>query len=149
MAALTTRRVRTYEKFSSRELVGKAEAVFEGGIACFDTSTGLVAKAFASATLIPIGTYARSQTTASGGTVLIKLFKEHVAHWYDNGAGGEAVVAGTVGGLCYLRDDHTVGVDDDTNTLSVAGRVWAIDTTLGVLVEPHETAGDRLGGLDA
>lgn len=99
--------------------------------------------------MVPIGTFTEDKLVGSGGTVIVQLFRELEANWFTNASGGDAVAAANLGGLCYLRDDQTVGVDDDTNTLSVAGRVWKIDTAKGVLVEFRQTAGDRLGGLDA
>lgn len=156
MTALAAARYNIPVKFSDIDLAGKNEQVFRGGIACFDTSTGLVAKAFASTTLHPIGLFDPvrpgtdgSVTTPSGGTVHVKLFREVSAFWFSNATAGDAVVASNVGGLCYLLDDQTVQNNDATNTLSVAGRVWAIDSIKGVLVEPIFTAGDaHLTGLD-
>jgi hypothetical protein len=149
MAALTQKRMSRSVKFSDVELAAKNEAVFQGGIACFDTSTGLVAKAFVSTTLIPIGLFAEDSAAAASKVVPVKLFREVEAVWMPNAGGGEAVVAANIGGLCYLRDDNTVGVDDDTNTLSVFGRVWKLDTNRGVLVEPLYTAGEgTVSGLD-
>lgn len=142
MTALAAKRVVRPVKFSSKLLKGKTEQVYRGGIACFDTSTGLVAKAFVSTTLMPIGRYAEDQNTASGGSVLVELFKEVVAHWYANDG---TVVAGTVGSLCYLVDDQTVANADATNTRSVAGRVWEIDSVKGVLVEFVQDPGSNTG----
>lgn len=147
--ALTKSRALKIVRATQIELAGKNEAVFKGGIACFDTSTGLVAKGFASTTLIPIGTYAEDSAAAAGKTVLINLFRELHALWMPNAAGGDAVAAANIGGLAYLRDDNTVGADDDTNTLSVLGRIWKVDAVKGVLVEPLHSAGDAtVSGLD-
>jgi hypothetical protein len=52
-------------------------------------------------------------------------------HWWDNASGGAAVTG--LFSLCYMLDDHTVTNASSGN--SVAGRVWAIDTTKGVLVQ--------------
>jgi hypothetical protein len=149
VTALAASRAKSYETVSSIELVSTAETVWKGGIACFDTSTGLVKKGVASTTLLPIGYYTEDKVVASGGTVLIELFKEIRIQWFANASGGDAVVASTIGGLCYILDDQTVAVDDETNARSVAGRVWKLDAVKGVCVEMHTTAGDRLGGLDA
>ena len=130
------------------ELASKQEAVFKSGIACFDTSTGLVAKAFVSVNLKPIGWFADSKdnSAVTSPTVVVELFREVTAVWLKNDG---TVVAGTIGNLCYFIDDQTVSNTDNTNTRSVAGRVWAIDSTLGVLVQMTVPNGDRLGGLDA
>ena len=147
--ALTSSRAVKIVRAKSLELPAKNEAVFKGGVACWDTSTGLVAKGFASTTLFPIGLYAEDRAAVANGTVLVELFRELVAVWMPNAAGAEAILAANLGGLAYLRDDNTVGVDDDTNTLSVFGRVWRLHATKGVLVEPIQTAGDAtVSGLD-
>jgi hypothetical protein len=153
MSALANKRITKLRKFSTLELPGKAEQVFQGGIACWDTSTGLVAKAFVSTTLHPIGYFTPSSpaadgsvTTPASGTVEVTLFREIEAAWFNNDG---TVVAGTLGNLCYLLDDQTVSNTDNTNTRSAFGRVWAIDTVRGVLVEPLLTAGaPLLTGLD-
>jgi hypothetical protein len=145
MTALAASRRTTVEVVNSVELKGKTEQVWKGGTACLDASTGLVAKAFASTTLIPIGTFADDQNTSAGGTVTVKLFKELRCIWRVNDG---TVVAGTIGNLCYLVDDQTVANSDATNTLSVAGRVLKIDSIRGVLVAPLEFGNAHLTGLD-
>lgn len=147
--ALTKTRPNRVVVFSQKELAAKNEEVFQGGLACFDTSTGLVAKGFASTTLIPIGTFDSDSAAAAGKRVIVNLFRETKAIWMVNAGGGDAVVATDIGGLAYIRDDNTVGRDDDTNTLSVMGRVWDVDSVKGVLVEPLHSAGDAtISGLD-
>lgn len=149
MAALAKSRMMRFKKYTNLLLDAKNEAVFKGGVACFDTSTGLVAKAFVSTTLIPIGTFNDDSAAAAGKKVIVNLFREIEAAWFVND-GGAAVVAADIGGLAYLLDDQTVSNTDATNTKSVLGRVWAIDTVKGVLVEPLDTAGQRVeSGLDA
>lgn len=149
MTALAASRGKTVTVLNTVTLPGKTEQVYKGGIACWDTSTGLVAKAFVSVNLVPIGYYVQDQLTAASGTVTIELFHEVRGVWFTNATAGDAVVAATLGGLVYLLDDQTVAQNDATNTRSVFGRCWKIDPNMGVFVEPHTTAGDRLGGLDA
>lgn len=148
MALTSSRGVRP-KKFSSMDLASTNEQVWKGGLACIDRTTGFVKKGAASVSLIPIGFYADDKLVTGNAKVTIDLFHEVWAQWMVNRAAGEAVVAGSVGGLCYIFDDNTVGVDDDTNTLSVAGSVWAVDAVKGVLVEFRATNDSRLGGLDA
>lgn len=156
MTALANKRISKPRKFTDIDLPGKAEQVFQGGIACWDTSTGLVAKAFVSTTLHPIGVFdpvapgtSGDVTTPSGGLVHVKLFREVTAFWFNNATAGDAIAAADLGGICYLLDDQTVAQNDATNTRSAAGRIWAIDTIKGVLVEPIQTSGDaHLTGLD-
>ena len=148
MTALTSKRASRTKSFTTIELAHAAEQVYQGGIACFDTSTGKVTKAKASTTLHPIGLYVEDQLAADGDLVLVRLFEEVHAIWRAND-GTDTVVAGDVGGLCYLVDDQTVANADATNTRSVAGRVWAIDSAKGVLVEFRDTGAARAEtGLD-
>lgn len=75
---------------------------------------------------------------ASTTPILVRLPDELNCEWCDNSAGNPVVAAGLFG-LCYVDSDHSVssaasgpaGVPN-----SVAGRVWAIDSQLGVLVQP-------------
>lgn len=136
MAALTSKKAVRTVKFKTIELVGKVEQVYQGGRACFDTSTGLVAKAFVSTTLVPIGVYAEDQLTTSGQTVLIDLDKEVTARWFPNYA-TDPVVAADIGKDCYMFNDQEVAKTSGSSARSVAGRVWKIDSVKGVLVETH------------
>ena len=144
--ALTKRRAIKPVAFTSIELPGTAQQVYQGGVACWDTSTNLVAKGAASTTMIPIGTFAEDKLVGAGGTVLVDLFEEVRATWMKNSVANACDVPGV---LCYLEDDETVRKTDNTNANSVAGRIWRIDATKGVLVQFRAANGDRLGGLDA
>jgi hypothetical protein len=148
VAALTQRRVSKFKTFSTIELPATPQQVYQGGVACWDTSTGLVAKATASTTMIPIGKFVESKLISSGETVVIELFRELRCEWFANSA-VNPVVDAALGSLVYLEDDQTVRRTDNANTCSVAGRAWKLDPRNGVLVEMRRTAGDRLGGLDA
>jgi hypothetical protein len=144
--ALTKRRAVRPTKFINVELPGTAQQVYQGGLACWDTSTNLVAKGAASTTMVPIGTFAEDKLVASGGTVLIDLFDEVCATWMKNSAANACDVVGV---YCYIEDDDTVRKTDNSNANSVAGRIWKIDASKGVLVQFRAPNGDRLGGLDA
>jgi hypothetical protein len=148
MAALSSKRV--YRPFRAKT-IGLActnQQVYQGGIACFDTSTGLVAKAAASTTMIPIGVFTEDKLVTGNAEVVIELFRELEAAWFTNSAAAACVTA-NIGSLVYLEDDQTIRNTDNANANSVAGRLWKIDTTKGVLVEFRQTGSDRLGGLDA
>ncbi len=152
MAALTGKRALRTVKASHLELDATASQTYhQGALVGFDTATGLVDLGAASTTLIPIGTVAESKTLdGSGGKINVKLFREMSAIWMVNAGGGDAVVAGDIGGIAYVLDDQTVANNDATNTRSVMGRIWKLDSTKGVLVEPMQTAADQPGetGLD-
>lgn len=81
-----------------------------------------------------IGLFVRKvDASAADKTVSVDLGREVLGHWYANHTGGDAVLSTDVGRLCYHLDDDTVTITP-TNR-SVAGRVWAVSSTKGVLVE--------------
>jgi len=114
-----------------------AETGEKGELVCLDTSTGLLAMGAAgSATLRPLGVLDNGDgiTTGDGTTnVRIRLFKEKRLWWFDNDTGGTPVVAADIGSDCYVFDKRTVTGDSVGN--SVAGKVWALNTLYGVLIE--------------
>lgn len=135
MTALSAQRANPPFIAASIRLFGKAEQVYKGGRAYFDTSTGLVAKGFLSANLTPIGKYVDTQLTPSGGYVDIELDYEMRAFWQFNSDSTDQVTQQQVGSLCYCVDDQTVAKTSAGGTRSVAGRVWKVDDLRGVLVE--------------
>jgi len=137
MAALTTKRMTRSDAFRTISLPLAAQAVFQGGIACYDTSAyGSVKKgASGSQTLVKIGEFAENADNTAAGSprVLVKLDKELFGQWYDNATGAAAVTAAAIFNLAYILDDHTVTITAGTN--SCAGRIWDVDAIKGVLVE--------------
>jgi hypothetical protein len=136
MSALGQARSPVEVKFKTVPLPLKTVLVaWSGGMACIDSADNTVKPGVSgNATLTRIGNFAESldnSANTASANVLVKLDKELVAQWYDNATGAAAVV-----GLftnAYILDDHTVQVTAGGN--SIAGRVWAIDATKGVLVE--------------
>ena len=133
--ALTKMRMTKVVKSTGMALLSTAEQVYQGGLACFDTSTGLVKKGAASTTLIPIGHYREDQLVASGGTANVEFFRELNAMWFLNSASTDAIAQTEVGSNVYVVDDQTVAKTSNSNARSIAGRVWKVDATKGVLVE--------------
>jgi hypothetical protein len=139
MAALTDKRMTRETRFKNKAFpLDASTKVFQGGIACGDTATGLVTKAQAATGLLKIGEFAESVDNSSGAagalSVLVSLDREVIARWYDNDT-GTPVAAANVFSDCYLLDDHTVTATSAGH--SVAGRVWAVDSVKGVLVESY------------
>lgn len=137
MAAQTAKRIVRPVQFKTKELPATAATYFQGSTVCFDTSVGRIVKAAASTTLLPIGYSTEDKVIATNGDLLhVTLYREVHAFWFVNLAAAP-VLAANLGQLCYLADDQSVRVDDNTNANSVAGRVWALDSVRGVLVEPR------------
>ncbi len=136
MSALTQARSDVVVRFKSVPLpLAAALTAYTGGMACIDIVAGSCKPGVAAnANLVRVGSFAESIDNSAGtGTaaVMVKLDKELVGQWYENATGAAAVV--TLFTNAYILDDHTVTVTSGSN--SIAGRVWAIDTVKGVLVE--------------
>jgi hypothetical protein len=63
----------------------------------------------------------------------VDMLEELTLTWYANATSGDAVLSDDVGETCYFIDDQTVTVTSSGNP--VAGRIWAVDSVKGVLVE--------------
>lgn len=140
MANQTSKRNVRHVKFTTKDLPASAATYYQGSLICWDTSVGRVVKGAASTTLRPIGVAAEDKVIGSNGDPLsVNLFREVTAYWFAN-LGAAPVLAANRGQLCFIADDQSVRVDDNTNTCSVAGLVWDVDATKGVLVEPRFVA---------
>ena len=58
---------------------------------------------------------------------------------FENSAGGEEILAVSVGDDCYAVDDQTVGKTSASSTLSIAGKVHKV-TSDGVFVAVNPLA---------
>ena len=133
-APLTKDRMVRREQWRFHQFTLKAnETAFKGGLAVIKQSD---AKCYAGASgtgFVPVGLFAEDKTSTSDVPVNVDLLTEKTLVWFDNATSGDAVAATDFGKLCYFFDDHSVTI---TNTSrSVAGKVWAVDATKGVLVE--------------
>jgi len=137
MTALSTARRIREERWSYKQFPLAAVAVYQGGAAVIDTSTGYVTKGAASTTLKPIGTFAESVDNSGGSagdkSVNVKLADEVVLYRFVNGSGADEIVATDIGKACYFLDDQTVSIVATSH--SIAGIVWDVDATKGVAVQ--------------
>lgn len=146
MAALQKARRNPPKHIKTIERVlANSEKAFQGGLACIDTSDGSLVAGQTGEGLLPIGIFdgiPESGVTGNGTIkVKVRLFKEVWAWWFVNDTTPNAVTDAHVGSLVYVLDDQTVTALAAGN--SVAGRVWAVDTKRGVLVEPAINLGPQ------
>lgn len=131
-----TERSQTSENWGYAAFVlTSAAAAVKGEVACIDTSTGKVTVGGTSTTLMPVGWFNESKTGDGSATVQVRLFREIVGAWWTNDSDPNAVDSGDIGSTCYVKDGSTVSASSASSTRSIAGRVWAISATRGVLVE--------------
>jgi len=109
---------------------------YQGAALYLDTATNTVKPGVAgNQNLIPAGTAQETVDNTGGSStipVMTRLYSEIAAQWFDNATGGAAITA--LFSLAYVLDDHTVTNSPVNN--SIAGRVWALDSKKGVLVQP-------------
>lgn len=108
-------------------------SVEKGEMAVIDTLTGLVTKGAVSTTLRPIGYFDETLVGDGVADVRVRLFDELMLHWFDNDTAGTPVVAADIGDLAFILDERTVS--GDSTGRSAAGRVWALSTLDGVLLD--------------
>lgn len=154
MTALAQERQGSRERWTYKQFtLASGNKAWKGGIACLDLSTGKVEPGHAETDLLLLGQFAETVDAAGGDKLVnVNLWREIDVIWYANAPGGDAVVATDIGSLCYVFDDQTV--TKTATGRSVAGRVWAIDATLGVAIEklqavPSTTSLDGLEGVPA
>lgn len=126
-------------EFTGDNGLDAGEIAYPGGLACVDTSSGAIVPGQTSTTLVPIGLFAGPETTDnSAGSdpvpITVNLLKDHVFVWMVNDD-TNAVVATDLLKDCYVVDDQTVSISSATSTRSVAGKVWGVSASKGVLVE--------------
>lgn len=138
MTALAKQRVRHQETWKYKQFtLPSGKIAYPGGIAAGQTSGGSAGKVIpgeTSTTIFVVGLFAEKvDATSAAKLVTVDLQREVEIEWFANGTGGDEVTASDVFGLCYVKDDQTVSVSSTGK--SVAGRVWAVDSSLGVAVE--------------
>lgn len=101
-----------------------------GHVACLDAN-GEITIAAEGTGLVPIGLFDEDKTGDGTITVRVRLFREIILHWFEND-GTNTVVAADIGGPCYLDGANSVG--NVASGRSLAGTVWGVSATYGVLV---------------
>jgi hypothetical protein len=103
-------------------LAASSHTFIKGGMVAIN-ATGLLVMASSTAGEIPCGRCEENVVTGAGNTRKVK-FKSGVFKWANEGTA--PVVQATVGRDCFVQDNATVRVSDDTS--SVAGKVVELDT---------------------
>ncbi len=144
MTALSASRMISQERWTRRRFtLSSGEVAYKGGIAAIDLSTGEVVVGFADPGLFVVGLFAEDKdASAAASTVDVDLGKEIVISWCVNGS---SITAADIGSLCYVDDDQTVHTTSTGR--SVAGRIWAVETTRGVAVERLQAVPSAIANL--
>lgn len=140
MAALSKERARSQKVFKLLAFTLKSGTKgYKGGKVALDIATGKVVPATSVTAQLLIGVFAETiDATSADKSVTVDMEREIQADWWTNGTAGEAIAATDVGKMAYQMDDQTVsilaGVSGGAGRCP-AGRIWAVDSTKGILVE--------------
>lgn len=147
MTALAASRGRSKEVWNQKQFtLASTYVAYKGGKCCILPGTNTVVPASASVGLLEIGVFMENMdATSAAKLVNVDLCRDVVAEWWPN-SGTNPVVANDLGAMAYSEDDNVVG--NVAATFPLAGRIWGIETTRGVLVE-RITPGSSLAGLVA
>ncbi len=126
MAAITEQRD-TLERQTGHslvhELLGASSHTFiKGGMVAIN-ATGLLVMASSTAGEIPCGRCEENIVTGAANTRKVK-FKSGIFKWANEGTA--PVVQASVGRDCFVQDNATVRVSDDTS--SIAGKVYEVES---------------------
>jgi hypothetical protein len=122
-------------KYKTFTLTSGQGIAYQGAAICYRPSTSkCVLAQNAVETDIFMGfSVDKYDATSADVTINVDLIDELRLHWVTNGTSSDAVQATDVGKHCYWLDDQTVSILPTGHTL--AGRIWAVDATKGVLVQ--------------
>jgi hypothetical protein len=115
---------------------------FAGAIGVLNAS-GFAEPATAATGKIALGRFSRELDNTSGADGADTIELERGCFRYANSAGADEIALTDVGQLCYLVDDQTVALTDDTGARSVAGIIDHVDEN-GVWVMIDPTSGAAL-----
>lgn len=114
--------------------VKASEEIFSGSIVCID-STGYAVSGSTALGLYCAGAAQEYVDNTSGSSGDVSVLVRAGAFWLGNSSAGEAIAITEVGEIAWIADDQTVSKTDATGTRSPAGKVIAVSTTDGVLVQ--------------
>jgi hypothetical protein len=114
--------------------IAASVTIFEHAMVALDTS-GNARPARATATDRVVGVAKKRYTNLSGSAVAmpVEIDCENI-HVFNNSADGDAIAIDDINKPCYVVDDQTVALTDDTGARPVAGRVAFVDAK-GVYVD--------------
>lgn len=108
---------------------------YAGGMAGRNSSGDLVA-ASSALSQRTVGVFVKTVDNSAGSAGDLEAQIERGSFWMTNSATTDAITDAEIGEVCFVVDDATVAKTAGTaGTRQPAGRVLAVDSTLGVLVE--------------
>src|SRR5688572_29684422 len=142
MTALAANRQQTVKDFKSLRFPAAVDEYYQGALVCWDISAGRAVVGQVGADLIPLGMVQDRKTiSVNDDPLVVTMLRPIRAAWFANSA-ADAVDAADLLKTCYIEDDQTVSETSDSGARSALGRVWAVDSVKGVLVEVDHSLSD-------
>lgn len=113
--------------------LASGQTVWKGALIAIKLGTGTVVEATGASDEFVIGVAMADVNASAAAKPLAVEFPTPVNGIYF--ANGSSIAATNIGDICYVADDQTVALTPIASGVSVAGRIWGVDSTLGVLVE--------------
>lgn len=110
-----------------------------GHVACIDLDDGALVRQATDGNLFPIGTFDKTFTGDGTRVMSVTLFSEIELILLANQATGQVADANMCA-LCYLHGTNSE-VSMTATSKSLAGRVWGLEGTTGVWVQPMPAMG--------
>ena len=132
-AATAARNTRERSGETRAAPIAAAVKCYAGTIAARDAN-GRLTKGATATTLRGVGVFVADYDNTSGAAGAFNAEARVGIFAFANSASGDAITKADIGADCYIVDDQTVAKTHATNTRSIAGRVFDVDTD-GVWVD--------------
>lgn len=134
MTALSDNSTLDHESWDYHEFtLASTKIAYKGGLCAIKLGTGKVVPSTGASDELVIGRFAQYRdATSADKLVNVRLNEPFEAHWMANGS---SIASTDLGAICYVADDQTVSLSPKSTGMSVAGRVWAVDSVRGVAVQ--------------
>lgn len=106
--------------------------LYAGALAMLNAAGVLTPGATATGQIAAGRVQERSVNAGAAGAKTAKVKRGNF--WWKNSASTDLITIAEIGEDCFIVDDETVAKTNGTTTRSVAGKILAVDTNLGVLV---------------
>ena len=135
MTALTQERDTKQREGDTMSLAMAAIKIYAGAIVCISTATGYATKGATAATLVAVGAARETVDNSAGSAGDLRIAVDREGWFkFGNSASGDLIALKDIGKVCYVVDDQTVALTDNSGARSAAGRIRDVDAD-GVWIE--------------
>ncbi len=100
---------------------------FQGGIACFQPSSGFYVDASATTGLVAVGRWQKDFSNTGGANGAVNVNVDQGTLKYASGTGVDLITQADAGSIAYIMDDQTLGLTNGGGTRSPAGIITQVD----------------------